>query len=147
MPIRTANATWNGNLKEGKGVVSVESELFIDSPYSFSKRFENEKGTNPEELIGAAHAACFSMAFSNELAKAGHNPKSVKTIDKVYFEKVGDGFSITKIEMFCEAEVPGIDEKTFLKISEDAKKGCPVARALTGVEFILEAKLKSVKVA
>lgn len=147
MLIRTANATWKGNLKEGKGVVSAESGVFTDSPYAFSNRFENEKGTNPEELIGAAHAACFSMAFSNELAKAGHTPKSVKTTDKVYLEKVGDGFTITEIEMFCEAEVPGIDEKTFLKIAEDAKKGCPVARALTGVKFILEAKLKSAKVA
>jgi osmotically inducible protein OsmC len=142
MVIRTANATWKGNLKEGKGIVSTESGLIKDADYSFSKRFENEKGTNPEELLGAAHAACFSMALSANLEKAGHNPKSVSTLDKVFLEKGDAGFSITKIEINCEAEVPGIDEKTFLKIAEETKKGCPVARAITGVEYVLKAKLK-----
>jgi len=143
MLIRSANATWKGNLKEGKGAVSTESGLIKEADYSFSKRFENEKGTNPEELLGAAHAACYSMALSASLEKAGHRPKSVTTSDKVFLEKSDAGFSITKIEMTCEAEVEGVDEKEFLKIAEETKKGCPVARALTGVEFVLNAKLKS----
>lgn len=142
MPIRKAEATWKGDLKEGKGLVSVESGLFTDSSYDFAKRFENEKGTNPEELLGAAHAACYSMALSNGLASNGFNPTSVKTVDKVHLDKVADGFAITKIEIHCEAEVPGIDNATFQKFAEDTKKGCPVGKALTGVELILKATLK-----
>lgn len=141
MPIRSANATWKGNLKEGKGSVSTESGLVSDADYSFAKRFENEKGTNPEELLGAAHAACYSMALSNALSSDGFTVKSVKTADKVHLDKVANGFAITKIEINCEAEVSGIDEKTFLKFAEDTKKGCPVSKALTGVEFVLNAKL------
>lgn len=143
MITRSANATWNGNLKEGKGSVSVESGLFNDVAYSFNKRFENEKGTNPEELLGAAHAACFSMALSAGLSGAGYDVKSIKTSDKVKLEKVGDGFSITKIEINCEATVTGIDNDKFQEIAENTKKGCPVSKALTGVEFILNAKLLS----
>lgn len=142
MPIRTANATWNGNLKEGKGLVSVESGLFKEVSYTFSKRFENEKGTNPEELLAAAHAACFSMALSAALSGAGHTVKSVKTVDKAHLEKSGDGFAITKIEINCEAEVEGIDNKKFQEFAENTKKGCPVSKALTGVQFILNASLK-----
>jgi lipoyl-dependent peroxiredoxin len=142
MPIKKANAEWNGNLAEGKGVVSVESGLFTNSNYTAAKRFGDEKGTNPEELVGAAHAACYSMALSHGLASNGFKPVSVKTEDKVHLEKVGDGFSITKIEVNVEADVPGIDNATFQKFAEDTKKGCPVSKALTGVEFILNAKLK-----
>ena len=123
--------------------MSTESGLVKDADYNFSRRFENEKGTNPEELLGAAHAACYSMALSNALAGAGHTPVSVKTTDKVHLEKVEGGFAITKIEIQCEAEVPGIDEKTFLKLAEDIKTGCPISKAITGVEFVLQAKLKS----
>lgn len=141
MPIRSANAIWKGNLKEGKGSVNTESGLISDADYSFAKRFENEKGTNPEELLGAAHAACYSMALSNALSSDGFTVKSVKTSDKVHLDKVANGFAITKIEINCEAEVSGIDDKTFLKFAEDTKKGCPVAKALTGVEFVLNAKL------
>ena len=143
MLVRSANATWNGNLKEGKGAVSTESGLIKEADYSFSKRFENEKGTNPEELLGAAHAACYSMALSGSLEKAGLKPIRVQTTDKVFLEKQEIGFTIVKIEMNCEVEVEGVDEKTFQKIADDTKKGCPVARALTGVEFVLNAKLKS----
>jgi osmotically inducible protein OsmC len=146
MTIRTANAIWNGNLKEGKGLISVESGLFKDVPYNFSKRFENEKGTNPEELLAAAHAACFSMALSAALAGAGHTVKSVKTIDKAHLEKSGDGFAITKIEINCEAEVEGIDNKKFQEFAENTKKGCPVSKALTGVQFVLNATLKQTTV-
>jgi lipoyl-dependent peroxiredoxin len=142
MPIRTANATWNGDLKTGKGIVSAESGLFKDASYNFAQRFEDAKGTNPEELLGAAHAACFSMALSADLSGAGFKVKSVKTTDKVYVEKIGGGFSITKIEVSCDAEVEGVDEKKFQEIAEGTKKACPVSRALTGVEFILKATLK-----
>jgi osmotically inducible protein OsmC len=142
MPIRTANATWNGDLKTGKGIVSAESGLFKDAAYNFGQRFENAKGTNPEELLGAAHAACYSMALSAGLSGAGFKVKSVKTTDKVHIDKVGDGFTITKIEVNCDAEVEGIDDKKFQEIAEGTKKGCPVSRALTGVEFILKANLK-----
>jgi lipoyl-dependent peroxiredoxin len=142
MPIRTANATWNGDLKTGKGIVSSESGLFKDAAYNFAQRFENAKGTNPEELLGAAHAACFSMALSAGLSGAGFKVKSVKTTDKVHIDKVGDGFSITKIEVTCDAEVEGVDEKKFQEIAEGTKKGCPVSKALTGVEFVLKATLK-----
>jgi lipoyl-dependent peroxiredoxin len=146
MAIRTANAIWNGNLKEGKGLISVESGLFKDVSYNFSKRFENEKGTNPEELLAAAHAACFSMALSAALSGAGHTVKSVKTIDKAHLEKSGDGFAITKIEINCEAEVEGIDNKKFQEFAENTKKGCPVSKALTGIQFILNANLKQTTV-
>jgi osmotically inducible protein OsmC len=142
MIVRSANAEWKGNLKEGKGSVSTESGLIKEADYSFAKRFENEKGTNPEELLGAAHAACYSMALSAALSGDGYTVKSIKTYDKVHLEKVTNGFAITKIEVNCEAEVPGIDEKTFLKFAEDTKKGCPVSKALTGVEFILNAKVR-----
>jgi len=142
MLVRSANAEWKGNLKEGKGSVNTESGLINGADYSFAKRFENEKGTNPEELLGAAHAACFSMALSHALSSDGYTVKSVKTTDKVHLEQVANGFAITKIEVNCEAEVSGIDEKTFLKFAEDTKKGCPVSKALTGVEFILHAKVR-----
>lgn len=143
MPVRTAKASWKGDLKNGKGTVSVESGIFNEVEYSFSKRFGEEKGTNPEELLGSAHAACFSMALSAGLSGAGHKVISITTSDKVHVEKVGEGFGITKIEVSTEAEVEGIDAATFSKFAEETKKNCPVSKALTGVEFILEAKLKS----
>jgi lipoyl-dependent peroxiredoxin len=142
MPIRTANATWNGDLKTGKGIVSAESGLFKDANYNFAQRFEDAKGSNPEELLGAAHAACYSMALSGALSSAGFKVKSIQTNDKVHIEKVGDGFTITRIEVNCDAEVDGVDEKKFQEIAENTKKGCPVSRALTGVQFVLKATLK-----
>lgn len=141
MPVRKASAQWNGNLREGKGTVKTETGV-LDAQYSFTSRFEEGTGTNPEELIGAAHAGCFSMAFSGALAKEGFTPISIRSEDKVTVEKVGEGFSITKIEVTTEAEVQGIDEETFQRIAEGAKQNCPVSRALTGTNITLKATLK-----
>jgi lipoyl-dependent peroxiredoxin len=140
MPIRTANAEWNGDLLKGKGTVALGSGAFQGN-YSFGSRFESGTGTNPEELIGAAHAGCFSMAFSAILGKAGFTPTSIKTSAKVHIDKIGDGFTITKIELDTVGVVPGIDKATFEKHANEAKAGCPVSRALTGVDILLTAKL------
>src|SRR5436190_5588346 len=110
---RKASAVWKGGLKDGKGEFSAPSGVFSHTPYSFRTRFEDAPGTNPEELIGAAHAACFSMALSAGLGRAGHNPTRIHTTATVNFEKVGDGFAITKIALDCEASVPGIDDAAF----------------------------------
>ncbi|HEX2962550.1 MAG TPA: OsmC family protein [Ignavibacteriales bacterium] len=140
MPVRKGSAEWNGNLRDGKGTVKTETGT-VNARYSFTSRFEEGQGTNPEELIGAAHAGCFSMALAGALAKDGFNPKSIKTEDKVYIEKVGEGFKITKIEMTTEAEVPGIQDDAFHKYAENAKQNCPVSQALKGVEMVLDARL------
>ena len=140
MPVRKARAVWQGGLKDGKGTVGLGSGAFNGS-YSFSTRFEEEKGTNPEELIGAAHAGCFSMALSGILGRAGFSPKKIETNAKVHIEKVGEGFKITKVMLDTVAEIPKIDEATFREHAETAKKGCPVSQALTGTEIVLEAKL------
>lgn len=138
---RTANAQWNGGLIDGNGRMKFGSGAF-DGQYSFSSRFENGTGTNPEELIGAAHAGCFSMAFAAGLGKAGFSPKSVKTTATVHMDKADGGFKIVEIVLNTEADVPGIDDKTFKEISEGAKKGCPVSQALAAVPKItLNAKL------
>jgi len=139
MAKRTASAVWEGNLREGKGKVKLGSGAF-EGQYSFSSRFEEGTGTNPEELIGAAHAGCFSMALAAGLTKAGHNPKRISTTANVSLEKVGEGFKITTIELNTEGEVPGIDEQTFLDAAESAKKNCPVSQALAGVDIKLNAK-------
>ena len=125
--IRTSKAQWNGSLKDGKGTVSLGSGAY-DGQYSFSSRFESGTGTNPEELVAAAHAGCFSMALSAGLGKAGITPTRISTDAKVNFEKVGEGFSITRIDLVTEGEVPGIDEATFIEHAENAKKGCPISR-------------------
>lgn len=140
MPIRSAEAVWEGDLKDGKGRLSLGSGAF-EGQYSFSSRFEEGTGTNPEELIGAAHAGCFSMALSAALAREGHTPTRVQTTARVHLEKVGDANSITRSELVCEGEVPGIDEATFLEFAENAKKNCIVSRALGAIEITLEAKL------
>ena len=140
MPTRNAEATWNGNLKEGNGQIKLGSGAF-EGRYSFGTRFENAPGTNPEELIGAAHAGCFSMALAAGLGKAGFNPKRVHTTAAVQLEKVGDGFKITKIQLRTDAQVPGIDPKTFQEHAEKAKKGCPVSQALAATDIQLEARL------
>src|SRR5947208_17079549 len=134
MPARTASAVWEGNLREGKGKVKLGSGAF-EGQYSFASRFEEGTGTNPEELIGAAHAGCFSMALAAGLTKAGHNPKRISTTANVRLEKVDEGFKITTIELDTEGEVPGIDEKMFLDAAETAKKNCPVSQALAGVDL------------
>ena len=140
MPVRTAEAEWKGNLSRGSGRMKVGSGAFEGS-YSFPSRFEEGPGSNPEELIGAAHAGCFSMALSHMLSEAGHIPDVVHTTAKVHIEKVGEGFKITAIELQTEGKVPGIDEETFLEKAEAAKEGCPVSQALAGTEIRLEAKL------
>jgi osmotically inducible protein OsmC len=142
MPIRKANAVWEGGLKDGQGRVSLGSGAF-EGRYSFGSRFEEAGGTNPEELIGAAHAGCFSMALSAGLGKAGLSPKRVATSAKVHLEKVGEGFKITRIELDNESEVPGVDDAAFQEHARKAKEGCPVSQALGGVEITLNARLAS----
>jgi osmotically inducible protein OsmC len=140
MAKRTASAVWTGTLKEGNGKVKLGSGAF-EGQYSFASRFEEGTGTNPEELIGAAHAGCFSMALAAGLTKAGHNPTRINTNASVSLEKVGEGFKITTIELTTEAEVPGIHEQAFLEFAESAKKNCPVSQALAGTEIKLNATL------
>ena len=140
MAKRTASAVWEGTIKEGKGKIKLGSGAF-EGQYSFASRFEEGTGTNPEELIGAAHAGCFSMALAAGLTRAGFNPTQISTTAKVSLEKVGEGFKITTIELTTEGQVPGIDEKTFLEQAETAKKNCPVSQALAGTEIKLNAKL------
>ena len=138
MAKRTASAVWEGTLREGNGRVKLGSGAF-EGKYSFVSRFEDGAGTNPEELIGAAHAGCFSMALAAGLTRAGHNPKRISTNANVSLEKVGEAFKITTIELTTKGEVPGIDEQTFLDAAESAKKNCPVSQALTGVDIKLNA--------
>ncbi len=138
---RKGKAIWEGTIKDGKGTMEL-GEGKIKGSYSFASRFENGSGTNPEELIGAAHAGCFSMAFSLMLGNAGFPPKKITTEAAVTIEQSGQGFAITKIKLFTEASVPRISEAEFKKIAEQAKKDCPVSKALTGVPVIeLEAGL------
>ncbi len=140
MPARTASAVWEGDLKSGKGRMKLGSGAY-EGPYSFLSRFEEGTGTNPEELIGAAHAGCFSMALSAGLDKAGIKARRIQTEARVHLEKVGDGFKITRIDLRTVGEVPGIDEKKFREHAEGAKKGCPVSKALAGAEITLDASL------
>ena len=142
MPTRSANAVWEGKLQNGQGTMKLGSGAF-EGNYSFPSRFESGKGTNPEELIGAAHAGCFSMALAAALGQAGYTPERVQTEAKVHLEKVGEGFKITKIELETEASIPNIDESEFQEQAEAAKKNCPVSQALTGTEITLNAKLMS----
>jgi osmotically inducible protein OsmC len=140
MAVRSAEAVWTSGLKDGNGTVKLGSGAY-EGAYSFASRFEQGPGTSPEELIGAAHAGCFSMALSAGLERAGHTPRSVKTTARVHLEKVGDGFQITKIRLQTDAAVPGIDPDAFREQAEAAKQGCPVSRALAGVRIELDAKL------
>ena len=140
MPVRKAEAEWRGGLRDGKGTIKTESGA-VDGQYSFGTRFENGVGTNPEELIGAAHAGCFTMALSAGLEKAGKPAKRVHTTASVRLDKVGEGFGITKIDLVTEAEVPGIDDAAFQQAANAAKAGCPVSKALAGTQISLTAKL------
>jgi osmotically inducible protein OsmC len=142
MATRTAKAQWDGTLKEGKGTMSLGSGAF-QGAYSFASRFEQGTGTNPEELIGAAHAGCFSMALSAALGKAGFTPRRISTTASVYLEPVEGGFGITHIDLKTEGDVPGIDNAKFQEIADGAKKGCPVSKALAGTKINLDAKLVS----
>jgi osmotically inducible protein OsmC len=142
MAVRQANADWKGTLKEGSGDMALGSGAF-KGPFSFVSRFENGSGTNPEELLGAAHAGCFSMALAAGLGRAGITPTSIRTNAKVHLGTTDVGPTITRIDLEVEGEVPGIDEATFQQHAEAAKKGCVVSRALGGVKDItLNAKLK-----
>ena len=141
MPKRKANAVWEGSLTEGSGTMRMASGAY-EGPYSFQSRFEEGDGTNPEELIAAAHAGCFSMALSAELGRAGHDPESVETEATVHLDKQDEGFAIKRIELSTRARVPGIPEDEFQQVAEGAKKGCPVSQALASVESIeLDAQL------
>jgi len=142
MPIRTGKAEWKGNLPKGKGTVETETGT-LRGQYSFSSRFEEGTGTNPEELIAAAHAGCFSMAFANGLAKAGFEAESIRTEAKVHLEKGPQGFGISKVVLECEGRVPGLDDEAFQKHAGEAKVGCPVSRALSAVPIELNARLAS----
>jgi lipoyl-dependent peroxiredoxin len=140
MAIRNASATWEGNLREGNGVMKLGSGAY-EGPFSFATRFEEEPGTNPEELIGAAHAGCFSMALSGGLGNAGFSPTSIRTRARVHLGRVDGKSRITLIELETEAVVPGISQEKFLEIAEATKTGCPVSAALAAVEIKLEARL------
>lgn len=141
MPVRSADAVWEGDLQGGKGTMRFGGGAF-DGQYSFTSRFEEGEGTNPEELIAAAHAGCFSMALSGALGRAGFPPTRVQTTAKVTLEKVNDAFTVTKSHLVCEAEVPGIDEAAFAETADGAKKNCPISRLLNA-EITLDAKLVS----
>jgi osmotically inducible protein OsmC len=125
---RTANAQWSGDLKAGKGKISTASGVLSSTPYSFGTRFEDGKGTNPEELLAAAHAGCFTMALSAQLGLAGLTAESLETVCTITFEKVGDGFAITESHLELKAKVPGASEEAFEKAVENAKTGCPVSK-------------------
>ncbi len=140
MAVRTAEGEWKGNLKDGSGEITLGSGAY-SGPYSFKSRFEDGTGTNPEELIAAAHAGCFSMALSAGLAGAGFTPTKVHTSAKVHFGPVEGGFAIGKIELTTEAEVPGIEPQAFQEQAEAAKKGCPISKALASVPITLTATL------
>ena len=142
MPRRTASAVWNGSLTEGNGTMRMASGAY-EGPYSFQSRFQEGDGTNPEELIAAAHAGCFSMALSAELGKGGHDVDSVETDATVHLDKVDDGFAIKRIELRSRVRAPGLDDSAFQEAAEAAKKGCPVSQALAAVESIeLDAQLE-----
>ena len=142
MPTRNASAKWEGDLKSGKGSMRLGSGAY-EGQYSFSSRFENGTGTNPEELIAAAHAGCFTMAFSNGLSQAGHVPTKVETTAKVHLEKTDAGFGIPRIDLVTEAVVPGLDDAKFQELADAAKKNCPVSKLLAAAEITLDAKLVS----
>lgn len=141
MPNSNASAVWNGDLKSGNGTMKTESDA-LDSSFSFASRFEDGKDTNPEELIAAAHAGCYSMALSNELHSAGHNSNSVNTKAITTFEMVDGAPTITTIKLVAVADVPGLSDEDFQKIASATKDACPVSRALTGVNIELDATLK-----
>jgi len=140
MPTRKAHARWEGSLKQGKGALDVASGAFKGA-YSFASRFEGGVGTNPEELLGAAHAGCFAMALSLVLGEAGFTPEYVDVTAEVTIMMQGKGFKITRSHLKCEARVPNIDRAAFMQHAETAKTHCPVSQALAGVEITLEAML------
>ena len=139
---KTASAHWEGNLKQGKGTVSTESGALKENPYGFNTRFENEPGTNPEELIGAAHASCFSMAFSMLLGEENFTPDSIDTQATVTLEKQSDGFAVTAVHLQMKARIPAIDQAKFEEIAGKAKTGCPISKLLNA-EITLDSTLQN----
>jgi len=139
---RKASAVWKGGLKDGRGTISTESGVLSDTQYSFSSRFEEGKGTNPEELIAAAHASCFSMALSGQLAQAGLTAESINTTATVRLEKTDSGFAITTVHLDVAAKVPGADQQSFETAANNAKAGCPVSKVLKA-EITMEARLEA----
>ncbi|NBC19208.1 MAG: OsmC family peroxiredoxin [Bacteroidetes bacterium] len=142
MAIRSSHAVWEGNLPDGNGTMTIGDDVW-EGPYSFRSRFKDGVGTNPEELIGAAHAGCYSMALSNVLAEAGHAPERVATTAKVHLTPADGAFEISKIELHTTAHVPGIDEAAFMEHANAAKENCPVSQLLQAAEITLQATLKS----
>jgi osmotically inducible protein OsmC len=138
--VRKASAVWKGSLKEGKGTISSDSGVLSNTPYSFSTRFENAKGTNPEELIAAAHAGCFTMALSAQLGNAGITPESLETTASLTLDKLDAGWTVTKIHLDVTARIPGADKAAFDKAAESAKAGCPISRLLKA-EITMTARL------
>lgn len=139
---RTATAIWNGGIKDGKGSISTQSGLLDNAQYGFSTRFENGAGTNPEELIAAAHAGCFTMALSGQLGEAGLTAERLATSAAVTLEKQADGFAITAVHLDLTAKIPGADQQTFDALANKAKTGCPVSKLLN-VPITLDAKLEA----
>src|SRR5690606_26858894 len=127
---RSARAEWNGGLKDGRGVLSTDSGVLQNTPYSFSTRFEGAKGTNPEELVAAAHAGCFAMALSGQLGNAGLTAESIRTEAAVTLDKTNDGFSVTSVHLTVRASIPNADEEAFQTAANNAKAGCPISRLL-----------------
>ena len=138
---RKASAVWKGNLKEGNGTISLESGVLSKTPYSFRTRFEDAPGTNPEELVAAAHAGCFSMAFSMILGLEGMTPESISTEATVTMEKQGDGFAVTASHLDVVAKVPGADSQKFQQAAEKAKAGCPISKLLNA-KITMSARLE-----
>ncbi len=138
---RKGRATWTGGIRDGKGTVSTDSAVLSETPFSFSTRFENGKGTNPEELIAAAHAGCFSMALSAELGKAGLTAENIRTEAAVTLEKSGEGFAITAVHLDLRAKVPGAERAAFEQAANAAKEGCPVSKLLNA-SITLDARLE-----
>ena len=138
---RSASAVWHGGLKDGKGTLSTQSGILKDTQYSFASRFETGTGTNPEELIAAAHAGCFTMALSAQLTDAGLIPDSLETTAAVSLEKTEDGPTVTKIHLQTKAKVPGAEKEKFDELARKAKEGCPISRLLKAAEITLDAQL------
>ena len=142
MTVKKAFAVWKGGIKDGGGTISTETGVLKDAPYGFKSRFENGKGTNPEELIGAAHAACFSMALSLMLGNEGVTAEKIETQAEVTLEKVGEGFEITASHLNVVAKIPGADQAKFERIANKAKEGCPVSKVLKA-KITMDARLES----
>ena len=138
---RSASAVWHGDLKKGTGSLTTQSHVLNDTPYSFHTRFEDGAGTNPEELIAAAHAGCFTMALSSQLTSAEHPPSTIETTATVTMETTDDGPTITKIHLSTHATIPGIEKSTFDELAKKAKDGCPISRLLKSAEITLDATL------